>query len=487
MNAVGSWCRMSSACALRTGPVAMRWRQRSTPSRAKERANISFFIFIMFFAVFGVIVLTELLLLERPPSGAPRSRYLESLQSLERRTEKGGDGGDQLPPAHSPQDAVWQPVAGTRFKFYVYSAYMERRTVAAVRVIAATRTHGTEPVVCRIWLTDNRTVTVKARVKPIRENWNMKYSATYVLCLLRGSGVKPQETVGASVAVVAAATPNRPPTNLLTVLDTEPGSGIDETLHVCVKPFHFSYSRADWLMEWFELNRILGATHFYMYNESLSAPVACLLEHYRKQGLVTLLPWKLPIVSKIEIRTEGQFAAFNDCLYRSMSSAGWLLVIDVDEIVIPRRERTLIALLTAMRAAYNPSAKAPSAFLFRNTFFYMHWEDDVEAPAPLVTARKTRRWASPHAIKNRSKYALRPRDAVELGNHFLWEMAPGVSCVGVPIERALLHHYRMVCEYGGMQCLTVPSVVDRTAHRWAEELMQRITAEKTSISKTCPI
>ncbi|VVD03536.1 unnamed protein product [Leptidea sinapis] len=243
---------------------------------------------------------------------------------------------------------------------------MERRTVAAVRVIAATRTHGTEPVVCRIWLTDNRTVTVKARVKPIRENWNMKYSATYVLCLLRGSGVKPQETVGASVAVVAAATPNRPPTNLLTVLDTEPGSGID-------------------------------------------------------------------------------FAAFNDCLYRSMSSAGWLLVIDVDEIVVPRRERTLIALLTAMRAAYNPSAKAPSAFLFRNTFFYMHWE--------------TRRWASPHAIKNRSKYALRPRDAVELGNHFLWEMAPGVSCV----------------------------VVDRTAHRWAEELMQRITAEKTSISKTCPI
>lgn len=73
-------------------------------------------------------------------------------------------------------------------------------------------------------------------------------------------------------------------------------------------------------------------------------------------------------------RTEGQFAAFNDCLYRSMSSAGWLLVIDVDEIVLPRRERTLPALLTALRAMYDPPSKAPGAFLFRNAFFYLKWE-----------------------------------------------------------------------------------------------------------------
>ncbi|CAH2037521.1 unnamed protein product, partial [Iphiclides podalirius] len=405
----------------------------------------------------------------------------------EGRTETGGDGGEPPPPAHAPLDAVWQPVTGTRFRFYVYSAYVERRTVAAVRVIAATKTRGADAVICRMWLPDNRTITLKARVKPIRENWNLKYSATYVLCLLRDSGVKPQETVGASLSVVANSSPNRPPTNLLTVLDTEPKSGIEETLHVCVKPFHFSYSRDEWLVEWFELNRLLGVSHFYMYNESLSAPVACLLDHYRKQGLVTLLPWKLPIVSKVEIRTEGQFAAFNDCLYRSMSSAGWLLVIDVDEVVVPRRERTLAALLTALRAAYIPPSKAPSAFLFRNAFFYLRWEDDAEAPAPLVTARKTRRWAAPHALKNRSKYALRPRDAVELGNHFVWELAPGATSVGVPTDRALLHHYRIACEYGGVQCLTVPSTVDRTAHRWSDVLMQRVKAEKEIYSKTCPV
>ncbi|CAG9584447.1 unnamed protein product [Danaus chrysippus] len=463
----------------------MRWRARAVHSRAKERANISFFIFIMFFAVFGVIVLTELLLLERPASGSARSRYNEELQGWEGRTEANGDGGEPPQPAHAPLDAVWQPVAGTRFRFYVYSAYMERRTVAAVRVIAATKTRGADGVICRLWLHDNRTLTLKARVKPIRENWNLKYSATYVLCLLRDTGVKPQETIGASVSIVSNTSPNRPPTNLLIVRDTEPKSGIEETLHVCVKPFHFSYSRDDWLIEWFELNRLLGASHFYMYNESLSSQVTCLLEHYKKQGLVTLLPWKLPIVSKIEIRTEGQFAAFNDCLYRSMSTAGWLVVIDVDEVILPRRERTLTALLTSLRASYNPPSKAPSAFLFRNAFFYLRWEDDTEAPAPLVTSRKTRRWAAPHALKNRSKYAIKPRDAVELGNHFVWELAPGAGSVGVPTERALLHHYRVACEYGGVQCLTVPSTVDRTAHRWADQLLAAVTWQREQLARTC--
>ncbi|KOB74600.1 UPF0392 protein [Operophtera brumata] len=270
--------------------------------------------------------------------------------------------------------------------------------------------------------------------------------------------------------------------------------------------------------------------------------VGCVLYHYRRQGLITLLPWKLPIVSKVEIRTEGQFAAFNDCLYRSMQNAGWLLVLDVDEL------------------------------------------DDTEVKVPLTTAQKTQRWKTPHVFKNRSKYVVRPRDAVELGNHFIWELAPGAVSVGVlperallhhyrvrteglvnliwlapgavsagvpperallhhfrvrterlvhfiwelapgavsagvpperallhhyrvrterlvhfiwelapgavsagvPPERALLHHYRIACEYGGMKCLSVPSTIDRTAHRWTDELLKRINTEKKNLDTACP-
>lgn len=74
-------------------------------------------------------------------------------------------------------------------------------------------------------------------------------------------------------------------------------------LHVCVKPFHFHYGRSEWLIEWMELNRLLGVSHFYMYNKTMSEQTTCLLNHYRQHyGLVTLLPWNLPIVSVTEIR-----------------------------------------------------------------------------------------------------------------------------------------------------------------------------------------
>ena len=39
--------------------------------------------------------------------------------------------------------------------------------------------------------------------------------------------------------------------------------------------------------------------------------------HYSPlSGIVDLLPWKLDMISQKEIRTEGLFAALNDCLYR---------------------------------------------------------------------------------------------------------------------------------------------------------------------------
>ncbi|XP_053608038.1 uncharacterized protein LOC128673899 isoform X5 [Plodia interpunctella] len=445
----------------------MRWRRRQC------RVNISYFILLLIFVLSGVLVLTQLLF-ER--SKFPRHRY-EELQAWYGRTEfAGADGGEILGSVQYPQDGVWQRVAGTRFKFYVYSAFVERRTVAAVRIIAATKTRGPDPVVCRLWLPDNRTVTLKARVKAIRENWNYRYSATYILCLLSDSGIKPQETAGASVAVLASAWADKPHSNLLTIVDTTPiNENKLESLQVCVKPLHSSFARADWLVEWFEFNRLLGASHFYMYNKSTSAPVGCVLNYYRRLGLVTLLPWKLPMQSLVEIRTEGQFAAFNDCLYRSMPHTNWLLVIDVDELVLPRRERTLPALLEDSRAKQHMAMKnPPSGFLFRNAFFYLFWKDDESSRAALVTARKTRRRATPQAVKHRSKYAVRPRDVLELGNHFVWEHAPGALSVGVAPERALLHHYRDACEADDLSCLGMPSTVDRTAHRWTDELTLRV-------------
>lgn len=71
-----------------------------------------------------------------------------------------------------PIDGSWQIVNGTRFKFFVFSAFYDRRGGKLIRIIGATKTRVPEKVWCRfVYNTGNattpsyRTVTVMARVK----------------------------------------------------------------------------------------------------------------------------------------------------------------------------------------------------------------------------------------------------------------------------------------------------------------------------------
>lgn len=90
---------------------------------------------------------------------------------------------------------------------------------------------------------------------------------------------------------------------------------------------------------------ILGVSHFTFYNHTLGPHATCVLNHYINGQIplilnnetqsntnttvklnnsvpsrvtVSMLPWQLRMRSQKEIRTEGLFAALNDCLYRNM-------------------------------------------------------------------------------------------------------------------------------------------------------------------------
>nr|XP_023024276.1 uncharacterized protein LOC111512394 [Leptinotarsa decemlineata] len=134
-----------------------------------------------------------------------------------------------------------------RNKFFVFSAFYDRRKgQKIIRVIGATRTRGPEKVWCRLWYKTNEfnssshvSVTVAAQTKVIRENWNLKYSACFVMCLLTN------KTVPTAVSIVARV--KDPPSNLLAVINNynETVTTPQNKFGVCVKPLHFDYNRSD--------------------------------------------------------------------------------------------------------------------------------------------------------------------------------------------------------------------------------------------------
>lgn len=101
-------------------------------------------------------------------------------------------------------------------------------------------------------------------------------------------------------------------------------------------------SQALHLLEFLEMNSLLGVSHFTFYNHTLGPRASCVLKHYmngewsagnstrhavpkssfQSRASVSMLPWDLRMRSQKDIRTEGLFAALNDCLYRSMYRYG---------------------------------------------------------------------------------------------------------------------------------------------------------------------
>jgi len=393
---------------------------------------------------------------------------------------------------HQGKDAFWQPVNGTKHKFFVYSAFYDDREKPLVRLIAATKTKKPDKVWCKLYYKDKEPVIVSAGISTIRENWNLQYSASFVTCDLMDRSSGSYRDAPQSVSLVAKL--NLAASNQLPVHYSHTGIRPPSapSIGVCVKPLHFHYNKTLELLQFIELNRILGVTKFTLYNDTVGDEVDCLLRHYQSLGLVEVLPWQLDMTSQKEIRTEGLFAALNDCLYRNMNKFKYLVMIDLDELIVPYKQDTLTELIadlsskTMVQAGKNLPPSQVSSYSFQNAFFYLQWPDhkgDEKRP-PLPALLKTRRRQKLHPPKQRSKYICVPSAVKEAGNHFVWEFHHGKT-LNVQPEMGLLHHYR-VCEFGGDDCVHNESVEDtRIPTKYGDALAARVRSEVKE--SACPL
>ena len=192
-------------------------------------------------------------------------------------------------------DGRWQDVEGIKnHKFFVYSAYYDTRDTEkpVVRVIGVTRTKRSDKVTCRLYIaknldvnetssSDNRKNSTSSRYEEnlqsfrdvpasifiIRENWNLKYSACFITCPLtvHTSPGSKERFIPEAVSIIPEKSSNPKITNRLPVLNSQNGGTgtyeVNKTdVGVCVKPIHFHYNKTLELLQFIELNRILGVT-----------------------------------------------------------------------------------------------------------------------------------------------------------------------------------------------------------------------------------
>lgn len=245
------------------------------------------------------------------------------------------------------------------------------------------------------------------------------------------------------------------------------------SITICVSPIFGNFSDVLGLVEWVELNRILGVDFFVFYVTDISINCKNILEYYVKTGIALIVPWNiLKYVKAEELDYYGQQAATNDCLQRVKWQSDYLLSIDLDEFVIPKKQTdfTLFDIMFALPEF--------SVLMFRHAL-YFNVNGKSKGQGKLKTQRDVCRTSEVQEKGVRSKILMKPEAVLKHGVHDTWENIFGEEIVVDP-EIALLHHYRKNSGYAEGQTLFV---VDSSAKKYQNMLENSIAVTKKKLKQ----
>ncbi|KAK2176522.1 hypothetical protein NP493_660g05042 [Ridgeia piscesae] len=187
---------------------------------------------------------------------------------------------------------------------------------------------------------------------------------------------------------------------------------------VCVSVAYWNHT-AERIVEWMELNRIIGVNHVIIYNNSLSAEAARVFAHYVASGFVDLRQSTNFIDDPGETTIHMHMSpVINDCMYRYMHRFSKILVIDLDELIVPRAHDNLTLMLAAIETAQTERHPART-YAFRNAYFFFDWTPDLAQPGRLATLRYRMR-APPSVEGTSAKCIVDPQACWAMHNHYCW-------------------------------------------------------------------
>ena len=105
---------------------------------------------------------------------------------------------------------------------------------------------------------------------------------------------------------------------------------------LCLQKGIFGYVSPELLVQFVEINKVLGASIITIWIQNTTENVYTTLVPYIKSGLVELLDWKVSVA----MRNYGQHAVNNECYYRNIHRAEYLILQDIDELMIPQKHES---------------------------------------------------------------------------------------------------------------------------------------------------
>jgi hypothetical protein len=243
---------------------------------------------------------------------------------------------------------------------------------------------------------------------------------------------------------------------------------ITKTIGICVPPL-FGEINLSMLIQFIELGKLQGITHFTFYLYQVKDSIRKILNYYQEKGEVTLIDWILPPdISSREMWYNGQILSIQDCLYRNMARTKYLGFLDLDEFIIPVEFFTLTDLINSYKNNLSNFSDI-SAFSFQSAFF-----DPKQLPDPSQQLKVLQLLKRNSKISQvRAKLLTQPQNVFELGIHHVSKPVSETKMViSVHPKVAKIHHYRACIINFDPDMTCFRDIKDETILKYSDKLIQ---------------
>ena len=228
-----------------------------------------------------------------------------------------------------------------------------------------------------------------------------------------------------------------------------------KVLGVCVKPVtgHFDVSK---LVEWFELVRLSGVDDIIIYNSDIFGTGRFVLDFYESIGVATIVTWPfllavLQVADDASVSPQERYGiyqqtyllAMHDCLYRFRGTHENLLFMDLDEVLLPVKHKTLKEMTQEMRRTF----KFGAGFLFNTAWhFEEHGEIKNDSIPDYLYMQRYARATKPCDVQPKSIIAT--DRAITVNFHTILDVPRHEYSNEVMSSEqyAYVHHYRGRCD-----------------------------------------
>ncbi|XP_042209573.1 uncharacterized protein LOC121857557 [Homarus americanus] len=174
------------------------------------------------------------------------------------------------------------------------------------------------------------------------------------------------------------------PTNNLRVINKQPVNGKKNDFVVCVKGLLYGNNdQSVRLIEWLEVLFQLGANKVVIYDLNIPYNMTRVLNYYQKRGQVQVIPLTLPgylpnlasimsqyLKRKYTTKRQNEVIPYNDCLYNNMNLYKFVVLLDTDEFIMPRKAKSWKDVISLVAPkALSGQEHTKSSYCARNIYF----------------------------------------------------------------------------------------------------------------------